>query len=428
MRPECCPNVYSDILATLSKFIHSDEFANEARCSERSFTRSRKMPLPQLTAFLINGVKRSLQTELIDFADFVLDDSSKTMTASALCQARSNLNPDAMRALLRKQYQQICEQIAAPTWLGYQLFAVDGTTLRLPEHDVCREHFGGQTDARGQKCPMARSVVLYDVARNCVADAEFGSYHVGEQAMAAKLFGSLGSRDLVLYDRGFPSRSLFAEHERRCIPFCTRVVPKNWKALKELVNQDQNDAVCELGNDQTPLKSLRFVVARLPNGSQYHLVTNLMDPAITPAMLADLYHSRWRIEEAFKQLKARMQIEHWSGILEHTIRQDYYAALIRHNFASLLILCSAPYSMQATGRAGITNGPWIAFMNQALVTRSLKHKLPIMLLKPETLETLSNTLCEQCRTYAMIRKSLHAPATKRKPRPKFTQPMHYKAA
>ena len=388
------------------------------------------MPLPQLTAFLINGIKRSIQTELIDFSNFVLDDTSnsRTMTASALCQARRNFHPEALHSLLLKQYQLIREQISAPTWLGYQLFAIDGTTLRLPEHDECLARFGGQTDGRGQTCPMARSAVLYDIARNCVVDAQFDSYHVGEQAMAAKLLGTLGEHDLVLYDRGFPSRSLFAAHEQRGIPFCTRVVPKNWKALKELVNHDKNDAVCELGNNQTPLKSLRFVVARLPNGSEYAFVTNLTDPTITPAMLADLYHSRWRIEEAFKQIKARMQVEHWSGILEHTLRQDYFATLIRHNFASLLILCSAPYAMQACGRAGITKGSWIAFLNQAFVTRSLKHRLAAMLLKPATCGTLSKILCKQCRTYAMHRKSLHAPATKRKPRPRFTQPMHYKAS
>ncbi len=99
------------------------------------------MPLPQLTAFLINGIKRSIQTELIDFSNFVLDDTSnsRTMTASALCQARRHFHPEALHTLLLKQYQQIREQISAPTWLGYQLFAIVRILVNVTVHSGHRD-------------------------------------------------------------------------------------------------------------------------------------------------------------------------------------------------------------------------------------------------------------------------------------------------
>lgn len=48
-----------------------------------------------------------------------------------------------------------------------------------------------------------------------------------------------------------------------------------------------------------------------PNGKVLVLVTNLFDTARFPAAaFEDLYNKRWRIEEAFKQLKGRLNLEH----------------------------------------------------------------------------------------------------------------------
>lgn len=45
---------------------------------------------------------------------------------------------------------------------------------------------------------------------------------------------------------------------------------------------------------------------------------------------------RWSLEEAFKLIKARLQFENWSGILPHTVTQDFYAPLLRANCAVVL--------------------------------------------------------------------------------------------
>ena len=44
-------------------------------------------------------------------------------------------------------------------------------------------------------------------------------------------------------------------------------------------------------------------------------MTNLLDLSRFPAhSFGDLYHQRWRIEEAFKRLKHRLNLEHVSGL------------------------------------------------------------------------------------------------------------------
>ncbi|MGB2902956.1 MAG: transposase, partial [Candidatus Dechloromonas phosphoritropha] len=53
------------------------------------------------------------------------------------------------------------------------------------------------------------------------------------------------------------------------------------------------------------------------------------DSAQYPApAFADLYHRRWRIEEAFKRLKHRLSLEHTSGLTWLAACQDVGAKML----------------------------------------------------------------------------------------------------
>lgn len=51
-----------------------------------------------------------------------------------------------------------------------------------------------------------------------------------------------------------------------------------------------------------------------PSGQIPVLVTSLGEEMATAAELGDLYHGRWRIEEAFQRLKHRVGLESVSGL------------------------------------------------------------------------------------------------------------------
>lgn len=61
----------------------------------------------------------------------------------------------------------------------------------------------------------------------------------------------------------------------------------------------------------------------LPNGPEFIVATNVFDTSVGPSAFGELYRGRWRIEEAFTHIKARLQIENWSGILPQTVEQDF---------------------------------------------------------------------------------------------------------
>jgi hypothetical protein len=66
------------------------------------------------------------------------------------------------------------------------------------------------------------------------------------------------------------------------------------------------------------------------------LMTNLLDPLDFPrAEFGDLYHQRWRIEEAFKRLKHRLNLEHVSGLSQQAALHDFAAKIVCDNLQSL---------------------------------------------------------------------------------------------
>ncbi|WP_366984014.1 transposase [Accumulibacter sp.] len=65
-------------------------------------------------------------------------------------------------------------------------------------------------------------------------------------------------------------------------------------------------------------------------------MTSLLDPVAFPAAaFAKLNHGRWRIEEAFKRIKHRLQLEPTSGLSWHAARQDFGAKAVFDNLNAL---------------------------------------------------------------------------------------------
>lgn len=87
------------------------------------------------------------------------------------------------------------------------------------------------------------------------------------------------------------------------------------------------------------METVRLVRHIAPNGQVRVLMTNLLDVVRFPACsFADLYHQRWRIEEAFKRLKHRLNLEHVSGLSQLAVVQDVAAKVLCDNLQALTAL------------------------------------------------------------------------------------------
>ncbi len=81
----------------LKKILHSKDFVNRHKKSEKDFTRNRTLPFQTLFLFFINFIKGSYQDELDHFfkASFRLDVPVALVTKMALSLARRKLKYSA---------------------------------------------------------------------------------------------------------------------------------------------------------------------------------------------------------------------------------------------------------------------------------------------------------------------------------------------
>ena len=83
--------------------------------------------------------------------------------------------------------------------------------------------------------------------------------------------------------------------------------------------------------------NLRLVRVELPSGQVEILVSSLTDQQAYPtSIFADLYHQRWGVEEDYKVLKSRLNIENYSSLSVEGILQDLHAKLLTKNLASVV--------------------------------------------------------------------------------------------
>jgi len=63
-----------------------------------------------------------------------------------------------------------------------------------------------------------------------------------------------------------------------------------------------------------------------------------------------LYHQRWRIEEALKRLKHRLNLEHVSGLSQLAVMQDFAAKVLCDNLQALACLAATEEDPLPEGR------------------------------------------------------------------------------
>lgn len=361
--------------------MQSEAFADAARLHPKAFRRNRSLPLPTLTAFLLGGPRRSLQSELDTFFDQLAPTANLSVSKSACCQARMNLNPAALAELLRLSANLLTDRFNAARWQGLRVLALDTTVIRVPNNPECALHFSYMNTSCGKWRALARASALWDVSRQCFVDAVLGAYAETDRDLALRHLPALTCKDLVIMDRGYPSRDLMRAFHERGIPFCARITTRNWGAVNRFVRSDRTDQVVEMGDrhQALPLRLLRHV---LPNGATLVLVTNVLSPEVSPTDFAELYRQRWRIEEAFKHIKARLQIENWSGCLPVTVEQDFHATLVRANCAACLRLAALPAGLPEAVNDALSSG-WRRRQNMAYSVSCLQGFLPRLLLLPD---------------------------------------------
>ncbi|MCP3018348.1 IS4 family transposase [Cupriavidus basilensis] len=335
------PNVF----AALSQYLHTKVFQDHARHPEcpAAFTRHRKLTLPTLIAFMLGNLRMGMQAELDQFFAALARQSTlrRCVSEQAFAQARSKLSGDIFAHLNDWLLELVSNHL--PRWHGFRLIAADASHLRF----AIRHSHLPRAATRDQL-----AFGLYLPGAEIMLAASLHSVHENERQILFEHLDRLQSDDLLLLDRGYPARWLVAVLNERKIPFCMRADGSGFAAVRHFVRSGRDEAIVTLPaparNDArdyecaaTP-QTVRLIRQVSPAGKVRVLITNLLDMHRYPATtFRDLYHQRWRLEEAFKRLKHRMALEHLSGLSQLAARQDFGAKILSDNLHALCCLGAA---------------------------------------------------------------------------------------
>ena len=270
---------------------------------------------------------------------------------SSLAQARQRLGPDALEYLFVASGSEWATRSAqAHQWRGLSIYAMDGTTIRVPDSRSNWETFGGHEGngkRAGSAYPTVRMVALLAARSHLIKDLRFADYHTGEVTLARQLWPEIPNDSLTLVDRGFliaaALTGLAGDGTNR--HWLTRA-KKNTR-MHVLQHLGENDALVEIGLSEATRKAnpgvpekwiaraIRYQRKGFPPST---LLTSLLDPARFPAAeVVEMYHERWEIELAYDEVKTHM-LAREETIRSRTpdgVRQELWAIALAYNLVRL---------------------------------------------------------------------------------------------
>jgi hypothetical protein len=324
---------YLGCLKDIVKEINSIHFFINARAKATYFTRKSKLNFEDLVYFIINMGKKNLDLEIANYLENVKV-VNMDYTKQAFSKARQKILPSAFKKLNNNIIKNVYTDDEYKTYKGYRLLAIDSSTSELPNNEELRKEYGYCT-AKKIDIAMGRISGLYDVENEIIIDAVIDRYDCNEQILATNHINSLINhglrKDLILFDRGYPSSNLITLLAKNKIDYLMRV-QKNF--IRKLVETRQNDEIVKLKLKGQELQ-IRVVKVILESGAEEILITSILDSSMTSEELKDLYFKRWKFETKYNELKNRLEIECYSGETKVAIEQDFYITIFLSNMASL---------------------------------------------------------------------------------------------
>ena len=298
-------------------------------------------------------MKTAIQKELDSFFKILSKGnfSIRQATKSAFTQARSKLSEYAFQRLNEVAVNSFYSDAPIRVWEDMRILAVDGTRLVLPKHNTTEEEFGIHLFGPKADSPqvLAMGSILYDVLNLITIDAQIAPYNDSERDLLNHHLEKVESGDMLLLDRGYPCFWLLFLLLAKKIEFCVRLKDNWWNEVKKFIASGLKEQIVSFQlpkKDRNKLKdypefmdksiACRLVRVELENGEVEVLCTSLTDTNKFPhSDFSELYHLRWGIEEAFKLLKCRIELEKFSGKTARAVKQDFHAKIF------LMTLCAA---------------------------------------------------------------------------------------
>ena len=381
------------------------------------------MSFVDLVLFMLNMVNKTMQKELNDFIEIIKKEPIK-YKKSAMSKARVKISPELFIDLNEGMLEDIYsdkEEIKLD--YGFRIIGVDGSTIALPNMDILKdkkqsknikEIYGKASNQKGEHGATSKISIMYDLENKFVLDGIMNTLHSSERFMAIEHIDKLIElkknikakyRDLLIYDRGYPSFGFIKYHYTRGLDFLIRVDGKSsFKEVQQFTRSKKVDEIIELEVTKYTISSLlkekqhpnikalaqelkvgdkmkvRAIKVILPNGTVEVLLTSLLSQKEYPReIFKELYFKRWGVEIGFDVIKNIFNLENFTGLTQIAINQDFYATILTNNLCSLILndVMKEKVSLYNASK----KRKYLYQINRSFAIGSMKHKLVLLLQK-----------------------------------------------
>jgi Transposase DDE domain len=309
-------------------------------------------------------------------------------TASAFCLARARLPLAVFQAALRAVVQALIpDTLAHGLWRGHRTFLIDGSSFSMPDTPALQAHFGQPSNqAKGCGFPVAHLLALFHAGTGLLLEVAAAPLRTHDLSGLGGVLGLLKAGDVLVADRGFSSfaslasvmsrgiHAVFRVHQKQIVDFRPgraharpnqKRVPKGmprsrWIRAYGLMDQvveyfqpaQRPDRMSEAEYRALPesivVRELRYRIETPGFRTQeVTLVTTLIDAELYPAeALAELYGTRWRVEEHLKALKQTMKMDVLKCKTVDGVLKELTMYAVAYNLVRLT-MC------EASGRQGV---------------------------------------------------------------------------
>ncbi|HVU78405.1 MAG TPA: IS4 family transposase, partial [Gaiellaceae bacterium] len=341
-------------LDTFARHLDQDWIEEALLNTGTATLRRRRLPAEQVVWLVIGMalVRNRPIKDVVAHLDLALPSArgERTVAPSAVTQARARVGGAPLEWLFTQTAAQWTIGSAdRDRWRGLALYAVDGTTLRVPDSVANREHFGSQDAGAGRGIsgyPLARLVTLMAVRSHLLLAASFGPYG-SERAYAADVWPSVPDHSLVLIDRLYLQADIL-------VPLRANGVERHWLTRAKSTSKWAVIERCGIGDELVEFTVSRAARQKDPSlpatyrarAIRYQrkgfapqtLLTSLLDAKRYPAEeLRALYHERWEIELGFGELKTDM-LQREEALRSQSpamVDQEIWGLLLAYNLVRL---------------------------------------------------------------------------------------------
>jgi len=280
-------------------------------------------------------------------------------SSSALSKARDRLGVAPLKHLFEKSAREWTAATEGLRFHGRRVFAVDGSTLRLPDTPSNEAFFGRPGVSRGRASyPQLRLVTLRDAGTRICRAMRFGPYRKGEITLARELLLEVESGSLLLFDRNFTAYELLWDLYQGGADFVVRLKRHmKFEVVEELAPGDEIVRVhlpraLRSSRKDLPatwlLRRITYCPARGTEEIQL-LTTLLLAEEIPGDAITCLYPVRWEEETGYDEVKIHLcvttTITQPTSLRSKTptrIQQELYGLLIAYNALRATMAMAAP--------------------------------------------------------------------------------------